>query len=72
MEVTTMSKSYNYDWKALIEEQQASGMNMKKFCMKNSLPYQSFKNHKYALQASNADTPLFLHVKQESVKQVEF
>lgn len=45
-----MSKAYNHDWKILIEEQEASGMNMKQFCSMKDIPYHSFKNHKYVLQ----------------------
>lgn len=45
-----MPKKYDYDWNTLLQEQQHSGMNMKKFCMVNNLPYSSFRNHKHALQ----------------------
>lgn len=70
--MNTLPKSYNYDWKALIEEQQVSGINMKKFCREKNLPYQSFKNHKRTLQAPNPGSALFLPVKQEATKNVEF
>lgn len=68
----TMSKAYDYDWKALIEEQQASGVNMKQFCKEKGLPYQTFKNHKYALQSQSATKSPFLPVKSEVPKEVEF
>lgn len=45
-----MKKKYDYDWDALIEEQQASGMNMKAYCRHKEFPYQAFINHKYTLQ----------------------
>lgn len=57
-----VSKAYNLDWKALVEEQQTSGLNMKAFCRERELPYQAFKNHKYTLQETNSAS--FLPVKQ--------
>lgn len=42
-----MPAKYNYDWEKLHDEQQQSGMNMRKFCREYNIPYQSFKNHKY-------------------------
>lgn len=67
-----MSKAYDYDWEALIEEQQASGVNMKQFCKEKGLPYQTFKNHKYALQSQSSTKSPFLPVKSEAPKEVEF
>lgn len=66
-----LPKLYNFDWKALIEEQQASEMNMRKFCREKNLPYQTFKNHKHALQADPRFS-LFLPVTQEHTKNIEF
>ena len=67
-----MSNAYNYDWKALVEEQRVSGINMKKFCLEKSLPYQSFKNHKYALQSESADNETFIPLKPEISHSVQF
>lgn len=64
--------AYNYDWRALVEEQQESGMNMKKFCKEKSLPYQSFKNHKYALESQVCSKEGFLPVKAGTSKEVQF
>lgn len=61
-----VSNAYDYDWKSLIEEQQASGLNMKAFCRERDLPYQSFKNHKRALQGD--ETKTFLPVKQKEAR----
>lgn len=67
-----LSKVYSFDWKALIEEQRISGMNMKVFCQKNNIPYHAFKNHKYKLRDSGSDPTLFLPVKPETNDNVEF
>lgn len=66
-----MPTAYNFDWKALLEEQQNSGMNMKEFCKEKSLPYQTFKNHKYALE-SQASKDGFLPMKAGTSKEVQF
>lgn len=70
--MNTLPKSYNYDWKALIEEQQVSGINMKKFCREKDLPYYAFKNHKQVSKVTDPETALFLPVKQQVRKNVEF
>ena len=67
-----MPIAYNYDWIALIEEQQASGMNMKRFCKEKDLPYQCFKNHKYALQSATSDIKTFIPVKADISHHIQF
>lgn len=49
-----MAKKHEYDWNTLLQAQQQSGMNMKRFCRENNIPYGCFKNHKYALQEKNS------------------
>lgn len=56
----------------MIEEQQVSGINMKKFCREKDLPYYAFKNHKQASKVIDSKTASFLPVKQEVRKNVEF
>ena len=48
-----MTKACHLDWEALVEEQRTSRWNIKKFCLEKGIPYQAFKNHKYATLDSN-------------------
>lgn len=67
-----MAKAYNYDWNALIDEQEASGVAMTQFCREKGLPYQTFKNHKYTLQSQTSTKNSFLPVKSETTKELQF
>lgn len=58
-----MPKAYNYNWQALLKEQQESSMNMKQFCREKDIPYGAFKNHKYELQSASAEQKQFILVK---------
>lgn len=66
-----MPVKYDYDWGKLHEEQQLSGMNMKKFCRDRNLPYQSFKNHKYQ-SVNKADAVSIVPVKREEQQRISF
>lgn len=48
-----MPRKYDYDWNALMQEQKASGMNMKRFCISKDIPYSAFKNHVYKKREMN-------------------
>lgn len=66
-----MSEAYNNDRKVLIEEQQASGINMNQFCKEKGLPHQTFKYHKYRLQSQSSIKSPFLPVNSEVPKELE-
>ena len=51
---------HDLNWEDLVKDQQASGLNMRQYCAEHDIPYQAFKNHKYALQK---ETKGFLPVK---------
>lgn len=67
-----MPKVYNYDWQALLNEQKASGMNMKQFCEGKNISYSLFKNHKYALQRNSCDHKGFTPVTTSIPQVVQF
>lgn len=67
----TVSTPYNYDWQVLVEEQQASGKNMKQFCLEKGIPYQSYKNHKRALE-NQSDKVSFIPVRTEKKNEISF
>ena len=67
-----MTKAYHLDWEALVEEQRTSGWNMKKFCLEKGIPYQAFKNHKYAILDKAAEPDLFVPVKPQLSKELKF
>ena len=56
--VIKMSKQQDFDWKLLLQEQQNSGLNMKKFCRENNISYTNFKNHKYMLKKQDTHVDL--------------
>ncbi|MGX8835652.1 IS66 family insertion sequence element accessory protein TnpA [Amedibacillus sp. YH-ame6] len=66
-----MPVKYDYDWEKLHKEQQLSGLNMKRFCRERSLPYQSFKNHKYQ-SVNKADEVSIVPVKCKEQKRISF
>lgn len=51
--VMIMPRKYNYDWRALSQEQQDSGMNMTQFCLLKKIPYPTFKRNMMKLQSLN-------------------
>ena len=55
-----MPTVHDLNWEDLVKDQQASGLNMRQYCAEHDIPYQAFKNHKYALQK---ETKGFLPVK---------
>lgn len=58
-----MSK-YKYNWKELLEEQEASGKKMTTFCKDRNIPYYAFKNHKYKKlkEPTKKTVPTFLPI----------
>lgn len=48
-----MPRKYDYDWRALSQEQQDSGLSISQFCLTKKIPYQTFRRNIANLQISN-------------------
>ena len=62
------------EWMMLIQEQQRSGMNMKRFCNERKISYDQFKYYKYSNKNDDQLTslPTFIPVTQTSEKTLTF